>query len=130
MLEIVTKITEGQGEIGDISTLEELAEMVKDSSLCGLGQTAPNPVLSTIRYFRDEYEAHIKDKRCPAGVCKALITYIIAEEKCPGCGKCKRVCPVEAIAGEKKVVHTIDPEKCIRCGACIASCKFDAIEVV
>lgn len=130
MLEIVTKITEGQGEIDDIATLEELAEMVKDSSLCGLGQTAPNPVLSTIRHFRDEYEAHIKDKRCPAGVCKALITYIIVEEKCPGCGKCKRVCLVEAITGEKKVPHTIDPEKCIRCGACIASCKFDAIGVV
>ncbi len=130
MLELLTKITEGQGEIDDIATLEELAEMVKDSSLCGLGQTAPNPVLSTIRHFMDEYEAHIKDKRCPAGVCKALITYIIDEEKCPGCGKCKRVCPVEAIIGEKKVVHTIDPEKCIRCGACIASCKFDAIGVV
>jgi len=130
MLEIVTKITEGRGEIDDIATLEELAEMVKDSSLCGLGQTAPNPVLSTIRHFRDEYEAHIKDKRCPAGVCKALITYIIDEEKCPGCGKCKRVCPVEAITGEKKVPHTIDPEKCIRCGVCIASCKFDAIGVV
>jgi NADH-quinone oxidoreductase subunit F/NAD(P)H dehydrogenase (quinone)/NADP-reducing hydrogenase subunit HndC len=130
MLEIVTKITEGQGEIDDIATLEELAEMVKDSSLCGLGQTAPNPVLSTIRYFRDEYEAHIKDKRCHAGVCKALITYIIDEEKCPGCGKCMRVCPVEAITGEKKVPHKIEPEKCIRCGACIASCKFDAIGVV
>ena len=130
MLELLTKITEGQGEIDDIATLEELAEMVKDSSLCGLGQTAPNPVLSTIRHFRDEYEAHIKDKRCPAGVCKALIIYIIDEEKCPGCGKCKRVCPVEAITGEKKVPHTIDPEKCIRCGVCIASCKFDAIGVV
>jgi NADH:ubiquinone oxidoreductase subunit F (NADH-binding)/ferredoxin len=130
MLELLTKITEGQGEIDDIATLEELAEMVKDSSLCGLGQTAPNPVLSTIRHFMDEYEAHIKDKRCPAGVCKALITYIIDEEKCPGCGKCKRVCPVEAITGEKKVPHTIDPEKCIRCGVCIASCKFDAIGVV
>jgi len=130
MLEIVTKITEGQGEIDDIATLEELAEMVKDSSLCGLGQTAPNPVLSTIRYFRDEYEAHIKDKRCHAGVCKALITYIIDEEKCPGCGKCMRVCPVEAITGEKKVPHKIESEKCIRCGACIASCKFDAIGVV
>ncbi|MBA7696548.1 NADP-reducing hydrogenase subunit HndC [subsurface metagenome] len=130
MLELLTKITEGRGEIADLGTLEELAEMVRDSSLCGLGQTAPNPVLSTIRYFRDEYEAHIKDKRCPAGVCKALITYIIDEEKCPGCGKCKRVCPVEAITGEKKVPHTIDPEKCIRCGACIASCKFDAIRVI
>jgi len=130
MLELLTKITEGRGEIADLGTLEELAEMVRDSSLCGLGQTAPNPVLSTLGYFRGEYEAHIKDKRCPAGVCKALITYIIDEEKCPGCGKCKRVCPVEAIIGEKKVLHTIDPEKCIRCGACIASCKFDAIRVI
>jgi len=130
MLELLTKITEGRGEIDDIATLEELADMVKDSSLCGLGQTAPNPVLSTIRHFRDEYEAHIKDKRCPAGVCKALIAYIIDEEKCTGCGKCKRVCPVEAISGEKKELHKIDPEKCIRCGARIASCKFDAIEVV
>lgn len=130
MLELLTKITEGRGELFDIDTLEELAIMVKDSALCGLGQTAPNPVLSTIRYFRDEYEAHIKDKRCPAGVCKALITYMIDEEKCTGCGKCKRVCPVGAISGEKKETHKIDPEKCIRCGACIASCKFDAIKVI
>ena len=130
MLELLTRITEGPGEIADLGTLEELAEMVRDSSLCGLGQTAPNPVLSTLRYFRGEYEDHILDNRCPAGVCKALITYIIDEEKCRGCGKCKRVCPVEAITGEKKVPHAIDPEKCIRCGACIASCKFDAIRVI
>jgi len=130
MLELLTKLTEGRGELEDIATLEELAEMVKDSSLCGLGQTAPNPVLSTLRYFRDEYEAHITERRCPAGVCKALITYRIIEEKCTGCGKCKRVCPSGAITGGKKEVHTIDPEKCIRCGACISECPFDAIEVL
>jgi len=87
-------------------------------------------VLSTIRYFRDEYEAHIKEKRCPAGVCKALITYSIDEENCTGCGACKKVCPVEAITGEKKELHTIDPDKCIRCGACMAACNFDAVKVV
>jgi ferredoxin len=129
MLELLTKITDGRGKLEDIATLEELADMVKDSSLCGLGQTAPNPVLSTLRYFRDEYEAHITERRCPAGVCKALITYRIIEEKCTGCGKCKRVCPSGAITGEKKEVHTIDPETCIGCGACISECPFDAIEV-
>lgn len=130
MYEIVDGITRGEGRAGDIELLEELSWVVSEASLCALGQTAPNPVLSTIRYFKDEYEAHIKDKRCPAGVCKALITYLIDEEKCTACGRCKRVCPSEAITGEKKVPHKIDPEKCIRCGACIAECKFDAIEVV
>ncbi len=130
MYEIVDAITRGEGREGDIELLEELSWVVAEASLCALGQTAPNPVLSTIRYFRDEYEAHIKDKRCPAGVCKALITYVINEENCTACGRCKKVCPVEAITGKKKVPHTIDPEKCIRCGACIAECKFDAIEVV
>jgi len=129
MYEILDKITQGQGKVGDIELLEELSWVVSEASLCALGQTAPNPVLSTIRYFRDEYEAHIKDKRCPAGVCKALISYSIDEEKCTACGKCKKVCPSDAIAGEKKVPHKIDPEKCIRCGACITECKFDAIEV-
>ena len=129
MYEIVDAITQGDGQEGDIELLEELSWVVSEASLCALGQTAPNPVLSTIRYFRDEYEAHIKDKRCPAGVCKALISYSIDEEKCTACGKCKKACPVEAITGEKKVPHKIDPEKCIRCGACITECKFDAIEV-
>jgi NADH-quinone oxidoreductase subunit F len=130
MYEILDAITQGEGKEGDIELLEELAWVTSVASLCALGQTAPNPVLSTLRYFRDEYEAHIKDKRCPAGVCKALITYRIIEDKCTGCGKCKRVCPSGAITGEKKELHTIDPEKCIRCGACISECKFDAIEVV
>ena len=130
MYEILDAITMGEGKEGDIELLEELSWVVSEASLCALGQTAPNPVLSTIRYFRDEYEAHIKDKKCPAGVCKALITYFIDEEKCTGCGKCSKICPSDAIFGEKKEAHKIDPEKCIRCGACIASCKFDAIEVV
>ncbi|MGB9499955.1 MAG: NADH-ubiquinone oxidoreductase-F iron-sulfur binding region domain-containing protein [Dissulfuribacterales bacterium] len=128
MYEILDAITRGEGKEGDLELLEELSWVVSEASLCALGQTAPNPVLSTIRYFRDEYEAHIKDKRCPAGVCKALITYVIDEEKCTGCGMCMKVCPSEAITGEKKKPHTIDPEKCIRCGACMASCKFDSIE--
>jgi NADH:ubiquinone oxidoreductase subunit F (NADH-binding)/(2Fe-2S) ferredoxin/ferredoxin len=130
MYEIVDAISKGEGREGDIELLEELSWVVAEASLCALGQTAPNPVLSTIRYFRDEYEAHIKDKRCPARVCKALITYVIDEEKCTACGRCKKVCPVEAISGKKKVPHKIDPEKCIRCGACITECKFDALEVV
>ena len=130
MYEVLDAITQGQGKDGDIELLEELSWVVSKASLCALGQTAPNPVLSTLRYFRDEYEAHIKDKRCPAGVCKALITYRVIEDKCTACGKCKKVCPSDAITGEKKVPHTIDPDKCIRCGACISECKFDAIEVV
>jgi len=130
MYEILDGITQGEGKEGDIELLEELSWVMAEGSLCALGQTAPNPVLSTLRYFRDEYEAHIKDKRCPAGVCKALITYRIIEDKCTGCGKCKRVCPSGAITGEKKELHTIDPEKCIRCGACISECPFDAIEIV
>jgi NADH:ubiquinone oxidoreductase subunit F (NADH-binding)/(2Fe-2S) ferredoxin/Pyruvate/2-oxoacid:ferredoxin oxidoreductase delta subunit len=128
MYEILDAITGGEGKEGDIELLEELSWVVSEASLCALGQTAPNPVLSTIRYFRDEYEAHIKDKKCPAGVCKALITYVIDEEKCTGCGMCMKACPSEAITGEKKKPHKIDPEKCIRCGACMAACKFDSIE--
>jgi len=129
MYEVLDAIIQGEGKEGDIELLEELSWVVAEGSLCALGQTAPNPVLSTIQYFRDEYEVHIKEKRCPAGVCKALITYSIDEENCTGCGACKKVCPVEAIAGEKKELHTIDPDKCIRCGACIAACNFDAVKV-
>lgn len=127
MREILEDITSGRGEEGDIEYLQQMAEAVKDGSLCGLGKTAPNPVLATIRYFRDEYEAHIKEKRCPAGVCKPLITYSIDSENCTGCGACQRVCPQEAITGKKKKPHQILIDKCIKCGACFEVCKFDAI---
>ena len=127
LYEILDKITSGQGEMEDLDKLEELCYHIKSNSLCGLGQTAPNPVLSTLRYFRDEYVAHIKDKRCPSGVCKKLLSYSIDPEKCKGCTACKRVCPVEAISGEVKQVHEIDQAKCIKCGACMEKCKFDAI---
>jgi NADH:ubiquinone oxidoreductase subunit F (NADH-binding)/(2Fe-2S) ferredoxin/Pyruvate/2-oxoacid:ferredoxin oxidoreductase delta subunit len=129
MLEILTRITEGQGEMADLDRLEALAQTVKSASLCGLGKSAPNPVLSTLRYFRDEYVAHIVDHKCPAGVCRALIEYYIIEDECIGCGLCRRKCPQEAISGEKKEPHTIDPELCIRCGICHDVCKFDAVGV-
>jgi NADH:ubiquinone oxidoreductase subunit F (NADH-binding)/Pyruvate/2-oxoacid:ferredoxin oxidoreductase delta subunit len=129
MHEILDYITRGYGREGDIELLEELGQAVKAASLCGLGQTAPNPVLSTIRYFREEYEAHIREKRCPAGVCKELITFYIIPEKCPGCGVCLRNCSSNAITGEKKQPHVIDEEKCASCGICREVCKFDAIYV-
>ena len=129
MLDILTDITEGQGKPGDIELLEELGDVIRGTSLCALGSTAPNPVLSTIKYFRDEYEAHINEKRCPAGVCKALITFSIDEEKCTGCGVCIKSCPQMAISGEKKKLHTIDQEKCIACGLCRDACKFEAVIV-
>lgn len=127
--ELVTDITEGKGTMDHLALLEELAMAVKEASLCGLGQTAPNPVLSTLRYFRDEYETHIKEKKCPAGVCKALIRYIIIADKCTGCLACLRVCPQGAISGELKKVHTLDQNKCIKCGACLDACQFNAIMI-
>jgi len=129
MLEILTRITEGQGEMADLETLETLGRVVKSVSLCGLGKSAPNPVLSTLRYFRDEYVAHIVDKKCPAGVCKELIEYYIIADKCIGCGLCRRKCPQEAISGEKKELHVIDAGLCIKCGVCFDVCKFDAVGV-
>jgi len=126
MLEILNRIVEGKGKMEDLDTLEELSETIKDTSLCGLGQTAPNPVISTLKYFRDEYEAHVTGKTCPAGVCQALLSYVITDN-CRGCTKCVKVCPVDAISGKVKEVHEIDQEKCIKCGACMEACPFDAI---
>ena len=128
LLEILTRITEGRGREGDIELLENLCDDVKTSSLCGLGQTAPNPILSTIRYYRDEFEAHIYEKRCPAGVCKDLLSYSILDEFCKGCTACMRVCPAGAIIGEKKKTHKIIQDICIKCGACFETCKFKAIK--
>ncbi len=127
MLEILTRITNGEGQDGDIELLEELCYGIKDGALCGLGQTAPNPVLTTIKYFRNEYEAHINEKKCPAGECSSLIEYSIDKDKCKGCTLCARNCPVNAISGEVKSAHTIDVNKCIKCGKCIATCRFGAV---
>ncbi|MBA7684901.1 Ion-translocating oxidoreductase complex subunit C [subsurface metagenome] len=129
MYEILDDITKGKGKESDLKLLKELAEIVKDSSLCGLGQTAPNPVLTTLKYFRDEYLAHIKDRRCPAGVCQDLIRYSVIKENCIGCQLCNKVCPTKAISGKKKEPQRIDQKKCIKCGACLEACKFEAIEV-
>ena len=127
MLEILDKITKGKGTLEDIDKLEELAEAIKTTALCGLGQTAPNPVLSTLHYFRDEYVAHVTEKKCPAGVCKALLSYKIDPEKCKGCSICAKNCPVEAISGQVKSPYSIDPAKCIKCGVCESKCPFKAI---
>ena len=127
MLEILTKICEGKGTETDIEHLERLADSIRKASVCGLGQTAPNPVLSTLHYFRNEYEEHVRDKKCRAGACKALCDISIDPEKCKGCGLCKRNCPVNAITGEIKEPHKIDPEICIKCGTCVDKCPFKAI---
>jgi NADH-quinone oxidoreductase subunit F len=129
MRDILVDICEGRGQEGDVDLLEKMSRAVVDGALCALGNSAPNPVMSTIRHFHDEYEAHVREKRCPAGVCKALIAYSVDAEKCTGCTLCAKVCPTKAAAGERKKAHVIDPEKCTKCGACRESCKFDAIIV-
>ena len=127
LLEMLEKITKGNGTMKDLELLKELSETIKDTSLCGLGQTAPNPILSTLNNFWDEYVAHVVDKKCPAGSCEDLLTYSI-NDKCIGCTACARVCPVNCIAGKVKEMHVIDAEKCIKCGACYDKCKFGAID--
>jgi NADH-quinone oxidoreductase subunit F len=129
MLEIVTDITEGRGRAEQLELLAELSETIKETSLCALGKTAPNPVLSTLRYFRSEYEAHIHDKLCPAGVCRALIKYSIDPDTCTGCGACLKACPHGAIAGQPKMPHQINQDLCSKCGICRDVCKFEAISV-
>jgi ferredoxin len=129
MLDFLERFSRGEGTVEEIDELESLAQAIQDGSLCALGGSAPNPVLTTLRYFRDEYVAHIVDKKCPAGVCKALITYRIDPEACTGCGLCVRNCPQSCITGEKKKPHQIDQAACIRCGMCLDSCKFDAVKV-
>lgn len=129
MLQILTRICEGHGKEGDVELLEELGDMVAKASLCGLGTSAPNPVITTINYFRDEYHAHIRDKKCPAGVCKNLFHYDIDEEACTGCRLCAIKCPQEAITGEKKEPHKLDQDKCIKCSICYEACKFNAVVI-
>jgi len=129
MDEVLTRIIEAHGQEDDIELMEELGEVVADASLCALGGTAPNPVLSAIRYFRSEYESHIRDHKCPAGVCNALITYTISDENCTGCHLCFRNCPADAISGEPKETHVIDQNECIKCGMCHEVWKFDAVQI-
>lgn len=128
MLSVLNAICEGRGNEKDLKLLEELAQAVRDFSLCGLGQTAPNPVLTTLRYFRDEYLSHIRDHQCPAGVCKALVTFTIDPEVCTGCTACVKVCPTGAISGEKKKVHFIDQSSCMKCNSCYEVCKVCAVK--
>jgi NAD-dependent dihydropyrimidine dehydrogenase PreA subunit len=130
MHQILAHICDGLGEEKDLETLMELAQLMTISSLCGLGSTAANPVLSTIRHFRSEYESHIYDRKCTAGVCKNLFEYVIDEAFCNGCGLCRVKCPEKVVSGEKKKLHVIDSEKCIKCGICINSCRFDAVKVI
>ena len=127
MLHILERITRGEGEPGDIATLEELAELLSETALCALGTTAVNPVLSTIRYFRQEYEEHILERRCPAKECRGLFLYEIDQEVCTGCGICRKNCPVEAISGERRKLHLLDKERCTKCGVCFDKCPFAAI---
>jgi ferredoxin len=127
LVELLDKICNGDGEEGDLERLEFLAKTIKSTSLCGLGQTAPNPVLTTLKYFRDEYRAHIEDKMCPALVCKALIEFRVIQEKCTGCQRCVSVCPTGAITGPRAQPHNLDKSKCIKCRACYEICRFDAI---
>jgi NADH:ubiquinone oxidoreductase subunit F (NADH-binding) len=129
MLDILNDMCEGKGTLADLDILSNVCETVQKGSLCGLGQTAPNPVQTTLRYFRPEYETHILDKKCPSGVCKPLFHYEIDSEKCTGCGVCSRRCPVQAVAGEKKKPHLIDLNRCTKCGSCYESCKFHAVLV-
>ncbi len=130
MLKVLTRITRGEGKEGDIEQLEELAEVAKEASLCALGRTAPNPFLSTLQYFREEYEAHVLEKRCPALSCKNLISYYIDPERCKACMNCLRKCPAGAVKGGKKIVHVIDQEKCTKCGTCLEVCppRFKAVK--
>ena len=130
LLELLEKITMGNGTLEDLDKMEELCHHIQENSLCGLGQTAPNPVLSTLRYFKDEYVAHIEERRCPAGVCKNLIQYRILPDKCTGCRACAKGCPVSAISGEVKLAHEIDQSICTKCGLCIDTCRYDAITVI
>ena len=130
LLDILDRICNGKGREGDIELLEELAEAIKDASLCGLGQSLPNPVLSSLKHFREEYEVHVSEKRCPAGACRELITYGIDKDKCTGCTLCAKKCPQNAISGQAKEPHYIEQEKCIKCGVCMDACKFEAVTVV